>query len=115
MPNTCTADDNRRTNTIRQLNDAFRATFQGGRVLITRGVADRPDLDDILEQVRTFDRFTARDDPHCEHDFGAIKIAGGSVFWKLDYYDVDLQCGSPDPADPAVTTRVLTIMLAEEY
>ena len=103
--------------TIRALNDAFRRTFVGGMVLITAGVEAMP-LDQrrsLLEKVRAFDAFGEDNDPHGEHDFGAIDEGGVRYFWKIDYYDRATEFGSPDPADPVVTTRVLTIMLAEEY
>ena len=38
-----------------------------------------------------------------------------TIFFKIDYYDRTLTHHSPDPADPAVTERVITIMLADEY
>jgi hypothetical protein len=37
------------------------------------------------------------------------------VFFKVDYYDRAKEWLSPDPADPAKTCRVMTILLAEEY
>jgi Protein of unknown function (DUF3768) len=102
---------------IRALNDAFRRTFVGGAVMITAGVEAMPieQRRSLLAKVRAFDAFTEDNDPHGEHDFGAIDEGGVSCFWKLDYYDRATEMGSPDPADPAVTTRVLTVMLAEEY
>ena len=102
---------------IRALNDAFRRTFVGGAVMITAGVEAMP-LDQrrsLLAKVRAFDAFSEDNDPHGEHDFGAVDEGGVRYFWKIDYYDRATEFGSPDPADPAVTTRVLTIMRADEY
>ena len=47
---------------------------------------------------------------------GDVAITQGiaALCWKLDCHDRDLRCGSPDPADPSVTTRVLTVMRADE-
>ena len=46
------------------------------------------------------------------HDFGAVQVHGHTVFFKIDTYDRNLRYHSPDPADPAVTCRVMTLMLA---
>ena len=102
---------------IRALNDAFRRTFVGGMVMITAGVEALPveQRRMLLEKVRAFDAFTDDNDPHGEHDFGAVDEGGVRYFWKVDCYDRATEFGSPDPDDPAVTTRVLTIMRADEY
>lgn len=102
---------------VSDLNDAFRRSFSGGRVVLSAGVAALPSVARaaLLAAVRGFDRFDADNDPHGEHDFGAVTVAGYHCFWKIDTYDLSLRCASPDPADPAMTVRVLTIMLAEEY
>jgi hypothetical protein len=102
---------------IRALNDAFRRSFVGGTVVVTAGFESLPpkQRDLILGKVRTFDQFNEDKDPHCEHDFGLIDDGDVRCFWKIDYYDTDMDLMSPDPADSSVTTRVLTVMLAEEY
>ena len=74
--------------------------------------------DAVARLVRTliaFDDFSHENDPHEEHNFGAFDADGERVFFKIDYYDKDLQAHSPDPTDPNVTQRVLTLMLASEY
>lgn len=102
---------------IRELNDIFRQTFVGGRVVVTEGVdaLSTQVKADVLQQVRHFDRFDRDNDPHGEHDFGNFEIEGERFFFKLDYYNLEMDGGSEDPADPAKTTRVLTVMKAEEY
>lgn len=103
--------------TVRELNDAFRTTFVGGRVMMTAGIASLPrDVQAaILERVRTFSTFAEDNDPYGEHDFGSFEVTGLKVNWKVDYYDAECRYGSENPADPLQTTRVLTIMRAEEY
>ncbi len=103
------------TSTIALLNDLARVTMSDCRVVITQGIAAMNDLDAIMAKVQAFNDFNERNDPYGEHDFGAVQFAGQTVFWKIDCYDLDLCMHSPDPADPTVTQRVLTVMLGSEY
>lgn len=105
------------TKQIAHLNDVFRNTFIGGRVVMTDGIRDLPeeDQEEIITKVRTFKDFSPDNDPYGEHDFGAFDYNGNKIFWKIDYYDLTFTYGSENPANPKQTRRVLTIMLAEEY
>jgi hypothetical protein len=78
-----------RTTRIRNLNNAFRQTFAGGRVMLTSGVDALPDLIKAraLQLVRIFDDFSEDNDPHGEHDLGSFELANFTFFWKIDYYD----------------------------
>lgn len=103
---------------ISDLNDAFRkAGPVSGQWMLTRGVADQGAVFVALatRAVQVYDRFRPEDDPYGEHDFGSFLLAGQKLFWKIDYYDSSLSYGSDNPADPNVTRRVVTIMLASEY
>ncbi len=128
------ASQRERTARIARLNDRARQAM--GLVctaFVTVGFRSLPEADQsqVRELIETYDAFDEDSDPHGERDFGAVyQLADGRwtterprarddererVFWKLDYYDRDLRFGSEDPANPAVTRRVLTIMLADEY
>lgn len=104
---------------IAQLNDLARTAMGVASKLVqTIGISALPEADQsaIREAVEKFTAFTPDNDPHGEHDFGAFNHDGvGRIFWKIDYYDPRYEMHSEDPADPAKTRRVLTIMLAEEY
>lgn len=106
-----------KTAAIRVLNDTLRKTGIGGRTVLTQGISQLPadDLAAILRGVASFDQFTERNDPYGEGDCALIDVDGHQVLWKIDYFNPDLDGHSLDPADPLVTCRVLTIMLAEEY
>jgi len=110
MANSATSDCAR----VRTLNDLLRRHRIGGQVVLTPGVlALGLDLLMLIDDAVTrFDAFTPDNDPYGEHDFGLVGVQGHVVLFKIDYYDLD-RCGcSPDPA---VTCRVLTLMLADEY
>jgi len=102
---------------IRELNDQFRTTLRGGRVMLTPGILALTEVtrSEIIRRVTTFEDFNDANDPHQDHDFIAFEFAGAHIFVKIDYYALDLQHGSDDPADPSKTTRVMTVMTAEEY
>ncbi len=102
---------------IRALNDALRQHHRGGTIVITQGVQalGAETIQAIVEAVAAFNEFDGGNDPYGEHDFGSLEVHGRTVFFKIDYYDRELTWHSPDPSDPAVTRRVMTIMLAEEY
>jgi len=123
---TITDQISERTRTIAALNDAARAKLAHSTIqnylsneelIITRGVAARgwSFIERALTSVREFADFTPENDPYHEHDFAAFDFDGVRLNWKIDCYDRALKWGPQDPADPAQTRRVLTILLAEEY
>ena len=114
---------------IAKLNDEFRRTAMQaalgqispaavqGLCHATQAVAALLPQDQraIFEQIRDFNEFTPENDPWKEHDFGIVKHTGESYYFKIDYYDKNLKYGSEDPADPARTTRVITVMHRYDY
>ncbi len=119
---------------IARLNDLARSAMGVACTAIaTVGFRSLPTSDQsrVRELIETYDAFTEDNDPHGERDFGTIYQLGDGrwtterprlredererVFWKLDYYDRQMQFASDDATNPAVTRRVLTIMLADEY
>ena len=115
-PNTI-PEDLENTQKIRELNDRLRKTESGGVVQMTNGIAalGMPAVTAIFQATAEFDNFNANNDPWGEHDCASLTVDGVRVLWKIDYYDRDRQLHSPDPSDPKVTVRVLTVMRSDEY
>ena len=88
---------------------------------MTAGVYALPDMvkATALQKVATFDAFTHHNDPYGEHDFGSFELCGRKFFWKIEYYDRDMQYGSEDgPASPSAaprSTACLQIAAHEEH
>jgi hypothetical protein len=108
-----------KTRQIAAMNDQLRRTFDRrlGIVQATASISSSPDRECVFDAVKQYDFSTADpgNDPYLEHDFGAVTVGGQKYFFKVDYYDLNLEHGSEDPSDPNKTKRVLTIMRAEEY
>ena len=102
---------------IRALNDELRQNLTIGTAFITVGVAalGAEAVARIVKTIAVYDDFCHANDPYEEHDFGSFEVDGQTIFFKINYLDKALASHSPDPTDPSVTERVITIMLAEEY
>jgi hypothetical protein len=106
-----------KTKAIRALNDEMRQNFTTGTAVMTAGVAalGAETVARIVKTIAIYDDFCHANDPYEEHDFGSFEVDSHAIFFKIDYFDKSRSYHSPDPSDPSVTERVITIMLAEEY
>lgn len=105
-------------------NDRFRAGMLTGmdpdlrgQIVVTAAVRDKGrdfETGAYVAVARDTD-FTSDNDPYGDHGFGTVTVQGVKLFWKIDLYDTEFVYGSPAPAEPSETRRVLTIMLPSDY
>ena len=109
-----TDKSNQDSTRICALNDELRRFGLGGRIMITSGIEalGTEDVAHVLAAVADFDAFTDDNDPYDEQDCAILTVDSHRVMFKIDYYDRDLAYHSPDPSDPTVTERVMTVMLS---
>lgn len=102
---------------IARLNDQLRKTGQGGSIVITSNLRRVTGFDAgvLASALANYEGFDAGNDPHGERDFGDLTLFGHNLLFKIDYFDRDLAYGSDDPADPKLTSRILTVMLASDW
>ncbi len=112
-----------RAETIARLNDRARHGLdRTSKTVITRTCLDTLCSGDTAsgvmaqaELLQAMRNHRFENDAHGERDFGAFEFRGEKLFFKIDYYDLELTYGSEDPADASQTTRMITIMLASDY
>ena len=111
-----------RIETIARLNDRARLRLDPtARIVITRNClatfCDADTIEVVMVQAQLLGAFRrcsfSPDSP--ERDFATITFRDRKVWLKIDYSDGALEFGSEDPADASVTTRVVTILLPEDY
>ncbi len=127
--------------TLSEINDFFRLMFhpgildekilskiprgfpRRGRIVFAGGLAQEDRSKQIAAaQAATLDNnFTSENDPHGEHDFGAVTVPGSSsfkefkIFWKIDYYSSsEMEDGADDPS-ALQAYRVLSIFYPDDY
>jgi len=109
---------------IAEQNDRFRAGLTKGNASDLRGqvvvtsAVDAMGRDFVIAALMAVagdSTFTPDNDPYGDHGFGTVTVLTIRLFWKIDLYDEELVHGSPAPANPAVTRRVLTIMFPSDY
>lgn len=102
---------------IAELNDQFRQTFKGGKVVYSEGVKALPTMErvKVFSAIKAFSNFNEENDPYQEHHFGSVTINGERYFFMIDYFTLGLKHYSENPADPKITKRVMTIIKDSEF
>ena len=97
---------------IIELNDELRTTFKGGRVQMTPAVCmlDAQLRGRALSTLSRYNKFADGE----EHDWGVFIFAGFSFEWHIEYRAKEGAGVSPDPADPGMTFRVLTLYVVND-
>ena len=105
-----------RAENIARLNDALRKACDGGTIMVTQSalVLNGFDRSALLAALASYDGFDVDSDPHGERDFGDFSLFQTDLYFKIDYFDLDLKFGSDDPADASITRRVLTVMTEQD-
>lgn len=95
---------------LRDLNAAFRKTVLVAEMRLTPGVLALPEDERtaLIECVRSSDT-QPEGGPHDLGNSGWFWRDGRFCSWLIIDYALDMQSRSPDPADPAVTRRVLIV------
>lgn len=110
--------ESRKTAIIRELNDKLRQNDVGGQIVVAGALAqeDSDLIQRVREAVRIAEVVTGDDnDPYEQHDFGSVKVDNELYFWKIEYFNNEMDAGSEDPSDASQTKRLLTIMCASDY
>jgi hypothetical protein len=90
-----------RTQRIRDLNNQFRKSIARGMYVRSPGISDLGEeaVDRIVKAVAALEAIYPTDHPHEEHALGTFEAEGRTMVFKIYYFDADLKCQSPDPAD----------------
>lgn len=113
------------TERIAQLNDAARQNKLKGATIVIASSA-LASLQDATGAAETISSQIAilralksweppANDAHGERDFGILDVLGIRLFFKIDYYDLNMEYHSEDAANDSLTRRVVTVMLPENY
>ena len=114
---------NGRARCIAALNDQLRREPMNrglGQVLLSSGIAAQSEAlkCKVLAAIAalTPKDFKKGNDPYGERDFNSFSVDGRLCLFKIDYFAKDdLRRSAEDPSDEVRTTRVMTIMFADEY
>lgn len=110
-----------RLSRIAELNDRCRLGLdRNARIVITATclaalARNGGTANEILAQATVMAavrRYAFKPDDGPERARGEFLIGRETVRFTIDYYDQSLEWGSENPADPSVTTRVMTIMVS---